>query len=95
MTKEKIVTKIARQTGINKPDVGIVVEALFQAIQDAMASGESVYFKGFGRFVNKKRAKKVARNLANNTAILLEEHYVPSLKPFQAFITRIKETVKG
>lgn len=95
MNKAKIVTKIARQTGINKPDVGMVVEALFQAIQDAMASGESVYFKGFGRFINKKRAKKVARNLANNTAILLEEHYVPSLKPSQAFITQIKETVKG
>lgn len=95
MTKAEIITKIAKQTGIHKPDVELVVEALFQAIQDAMSSGESVYFKGFGKFINKKRAKKVARNLADNTAILLEEHYVPTLKPSQAFRTLIKATVKG
>jgi DNA-binding protein HU-beta len=94
MTKAETVTKIAKKTGIDKPDVQIVLEALFQVIQSAMAEGKSVYFKGFGRFVNKKRAKKVARNLSDNTAIIIDEHYVPTLKPSKAFVTKIRETVK-
>ena len=94
MTKAEIVTKIVKKTGIDKPDVQIVVEALLQVIQSAMAEGENVYFKGFGRFVNKKRAKKVARNLSENTAIIIDEHYVPSLKPSKAFVAKIREAVK-
>ncbi|MEM7055599.1 MAG: HU family DNA-binding protein [Bacteroidota bacterium] len=95
MTKAEVITKIAKKTGIHKPDVQIVVEAVFQVIQGAMAEGESVYFKGFGKFVNKKRAKKIARNLSKNTAIIIDEHYVPTLKPSKNFVAKIREAVHG
>jgi DNA-binding protein HU-beta len=94
MTKAEVIAKLAKKTGIDKLDIQVVVESLFQLIQSAMLEGDSIQFKGFGKFVNKKRGKKLARNLSNNTAILIEEHYVPTLKPSKAFINQVKESVK-
>jgi DNA-binding protein HU-beta len=59
-----------------------------------MADGENIYVRGFGSFVNKKRAKKIARNISKNTAIIIEEHYVPSFKPSKVFINKIKKSSK-
>jgi DNA-binding protein HU-beta len=59
-----------------------------------MAKGDNIYVRGFGSFVNKKRAKKIARNISKNTAIVIDEHYVPSFKPAKVFIEKIKSSEK-
>ncbi len=94
MTKSDIVASIAEKTGIDKADVQITVEAFFSVIKDSMASGENIYVRGFGSFVNKKRAAKVARNISKNTAILIDEHYVPSFKPSKVFVDKVKSSLK-
>jgi DNA-binding protein HU-beta len=50
--------------------------------------------RGFGSFVNKKRAKKVARNISKNTAIIIDEHFIPSFKPAKVFVEQIKSSEK-
>jgi DNA-binding protein HU-beta len=57
-----------------------------------MERGESIYVRGFGSFVNKKRAQKVARNISKNTAIIIDEHFVPSFKPSKQFVQKIKSS---
>ncbi len=94
MTKAEIISKISDQTGIDKADVQVAVEALFSVVKQSMAEGENIYVRGFGSFVNKKRAKKVARNISKNTAIIIDEHYVPSFKPSKVFIEKIKSSDK-
>lgn len=94
MTKAEVITKIADQTGIDKADVQITVEAFFSVVKNSMASGENIYVRGFGSFVNKKRAKKVARNISKNTAIVIDEHFVPSFKPSKVFVEKIKSSPK-
>jgi DNA-binding protein HU-beta len=94
MTKAEVIAKLTKKTGINKTDVQIVVEELLQLIQTSIITGESVQFKGFGKFFNKKRGKKVARNLADNTALIIEEHYIPSLRPAKAFINQVKANIR-
>ena len=94
MTKAEVITQIADQTGIDKADVQITVEAFFSVVKNSMASGENIYVRGFGSFVNKKRAKKVARNISKNTAIVIDEHFVPSFKPSKVFIDKIKNSSK-
>ena len=42
----------------------------------------------------KKRAKKIARNISTNTAIILEAHYIPSFKPSKKFTNSVKENNK-
>ncbi|BDD07749.1 integration host factor subunit beta [Fulvitalea axinellae] len=95
MTKAEVITQIAEQTGIDKADVQETVEAFFSVVKNSMAEGNNIYVRGFGSFVNKKRAKKVARNISKNTAIEIPEHFVPAFKPSKVFIEKIKGTVKA
>ncbi|MAZ42017.1 MAG: integration host factor subunit beta [Cyclobacteriaceae bacterium] len=93
MTKSDVINEISEKTGIDKLDVQASVEAFFSVVKTSMADGKNIYVRGFGSFVNKKRAKKIARNISKNTAIIIEEHYVPSFKPSKIFIDKIKRNV--
>jgi len=92
VTKADVITQISDQTGIDKADVAATVEAFFSVIKTSMAGGNNVYVRGFGSFVNKKRARKVARNISKNTAIIIDEHYIPSFKPSRVFVEKIKNS---
>ncbi len=94
MVKSEVISEIARRTGISRSDVQLTVEALLQTIKSAMTKQEKVHFRGFGSFVNKKRARKIARNISQNTAIIIEAHYVPSFNPSKAFLDNIKASVQ-
>lgn len=94
MTKAQIVSDVSIKTGISRADVQLTIETLFQTIQDTMKEGEGIYFRGFGSFVNKKRARKTARNIVQNIALMVEEHYVPIFIPAKTFSAEIKERVK-
>ena len=93
MTKADVINEISEKTGIDKLDVQASVEAFFSVVKTSMADGKNIYVRGFGSFVNKKRAKKIARNISKNTAIVIEEHYVPIFKPSKIFIDKIKRNV--
>ena len=86
MTKADVINAINKETGIDKSDVQATVEAFFSVVKTSMADGQNIYVRGFGSFINKKRAKKIARNISTNTAIVIEEHYVPSFKPSKLFL---------
>ena len=94
MTKADVITEIAEKTGIDKADVQVTVEAFFTVVKNSMASGENIYVRGFGSFINKKRAQKIARNISKNTAMVIDEHYVPSFKPSKIFTEKIKNSPK-
>lgn len=94
MTKAEVISEIADKTGIDKADVSSSVEAFFAIVKDSMAEGNNIYVRGFGSFVNKKRKKKIARNISKNTAIVIDEHFVPSFKPSKVFVEKIKKSKK-
>lgn len=90
MTKAEIIAEISNKTGIEKVDVQEAVEAFFKVVKNSMVKGENVYVRGFGSFIVKKRAKKTARNISKNTAIIIPEHFVPSFKPAKVFVEKVK-----
>ena len=92
MTKADVISEISNKTGIDRIDVDATIEAFFSVVKNSMAEGEHIYVRGFGSFVNKKRARKIARNITQNTAIVIDEHYVPSFKPSKVFVNKIKES---
>ena len=94
MTKAEVISEISEKTGIPKEDVSVTVEAFFSIVKDSMADGNNIYVRGFGSFVNKKRKKKIARNISKNTAIVIDEHFIPSFKPSKVFVEKIKESRK-
>jgi len=94
VTKADIINQIAEKTGIDKADVTASVEAFFNIVKTNMSNGHNIYVRGFGSFINKKRKKKIARNISRNTAIVIDEHYIPSFKPAKIFINKIKNSEK-
>ena len=94
VTKAEVIAKISEKTVIQKDDVNQTIEAFFKVVKDSMSEGDNIYVRGFGSFINKKRAKKIARNISKNTAIVIDEHYVPAFKPSKVFIDKIKNSKK-
>ena len=94
MTKADVINEIAEKTGIDKNDVSTTVESFFKVVKNSLADGENIYVRGFGSFVNKKRAKKIARNISKNEAIVIDEHFIPSFKPSKMFVEKIKSSDK-
>lgn len=94
MTKADVINEISEKTGVERREVQASVEAFFSVVKDSMEKGNNIYVRGFGSFVNKKRAKKIARNISKNTSIVIDEHYVPSFKPSKSFVDRVKTKVK-
>lgn len=94
MTKAEVISEIAEKTGIDKTDVQHTMETFFNVVKSSMAKGENIYVRGFGSFVNRKRARKIARNISKNTAIVIDEHFVPSFKPAKVFVEKIKASDK-
>jgi len=90
VTKAEVISEISEKTGIPKEDVSVTVEAFFSIVKNSMADGNNIYVRGFGSFINKKRKKKIARNISKNTAIVIDEHFVPSFKPSKVFVEKIK-----
>lgn len=91
MTKADIVKEIAQKTGIEKTVVMTVVESFMENVKDSMIKGDEVFLRGFGSFIIKKRAAKVARNISKNTTITIPEHVVPAFKPAKSFMAEVKE----
>ena len=70
MTKADIVSQIADQTGMEKHDVQITVEAFMRTVRDNVERGDNVYLRGFGSFIVKTRATKTGRNILARSLFL-------------------------
>ena len=89
MTTAEIVNKISAKTGIDKTTVLMAVEAFMDTVKESLSNEENVYLRGFGSFILKKRAQKVARNISKNTTIVIPEHNIPAFKPAKTFMQEI------
>ncbi|MCM1302424.1 MAG: integration host factor subunit beta [Alistipes senegalensis] len=92
MTKADIVAEIAKQTGVEKTVAMNVVEAFMESVKESMIAGNEVFLRGFGSFIIKKRAEKVARNISKNTTITIPAHNIPAFKPAKTFMEAVRES---
>jgi DNA-binding protein HU-beta len=90
MTKADIVSEIAKKTGVEKVQIQTIVEAFMDEVKLSLEKEENVYLRGFGSFIIKKRAEKVARNISKNTTITIPAHNIPAFKPAKSFASKIK-----
>ena len=88
MTKADIVSEIAKSTGVEKVQVQAIVEAFMESIKTSLTQNNNVYLRGFGSFIVKKRAQKVARNISKT--ITIPEHNIPAFKPAKSFAEKVK-----
>jgi DNA-binding protein HU-beta len=71
--KLDIINNVADKTGVPKMKAEIAVEALFEAMKDAMKRGERIELRGFGVFVVKPRKRGIGRNPRTGTQVAIPE----------------------
>lgn len=91
MTKAELISQVARETGYDKNTILAILESSLETIKKNVAEGENVYIRGFGSFITKVRAEKIARNITAKTSILVPEHKIPAFKPGHEFTAMVRK----
>lgn len=92
MTKAELITAIAIETGYDKTSIARIVESMMDNVKKSVAEGENVYLRGFGSFISKIRAQKVARDISRKMTIDVPAHRIPAFKASVEFANQVKTT---
>ena len=84
MNKADLVSKVSETTELSKKDATKVVDAVFDAIAEALQSGDKVQLVGFGNFEIRERSARKGRNPQTGEEIDIPASKVPSFKPGKA-----------
>ncbi len=90
MNKSELISKVAENTDLTKKDVTKAVEAVFEAISEALQSGDKVQLVGFGNFEVRERSARKGRNPQTGEEIEIAASKVPAFKAGKALKDGIK-----
>jgi len=81
MTKSELVSAVAEKAGIRKKDAEASLNAFIEVVTEALKKGDKVEIRGFGTFLMKERAPRVARNPKTGEKVNVPAKLVPAFKP--------------
>jgi len=84
LTKTELIDRVAAKSGLTKKDAGKAVDALFEAVTEALAGGERVQIVGFGTFEVRERAARRGRNPQTGADIQIAARKIPAFKAGKA-----------
>ncbi|MFI7449514.1 HU family DNA-binding protein [Nonomuraea sp. NPDC049714] len=85
MNKTELAAAVATTTGKTKADVAEIVNAVFNTIQDTVATGEDVVVIGFGKFERVHRPARTAKNPSTGEDVDVAESHAPKFRPGAGF----------
>ncbi len=91
MNKGDLVNVVANATEIKKKDVEQVVNAVVDAIADALKNGDKVQLIGFGTFEVKEQGEREGRNPKTGEIIKIAACKKPSFSASKA----LKDSING
>lgn len=78
MNKAQLIDAIVAKTEMSKKDAAAALDAVVDAITDAMKAGDKVQLVGFGTFAVKARAARTGKNPATGETIQIAACKVPA-----------------
>jgi DNA-binding protein HU-beta len=90
VNKTELIAKVAEKSDMTKKDAELVVNGVFEVIEEALASGDKVQLVGFGTFEKRSRAARIGRNPQTGEEIQIEESTVPAFKPGNTLKEKVK-----
>ncbi len=94
MNRAELIDQIRDRLGIDKRAAENAVDAVFDTIQRAVATGEKVALTGFGVFERVDRAARTGRNPRTGAAVKIKKTSVPKFRPGTQFKGVVGGTVK-
>ncbi len=80
MNKQDLIGSVADQGGLTKADASKAVEAVFDAITDALKKGDEVRLVGFGTFSVSQRKASTGRNPRTGETMAIKASTQPKFK---------------
>lgn len=80
MNKKDLTKAVAEKVEMTQKSVGEVVDALFDAIENALMDGEDVSITNFGKFVVVEKEASVKRNPSTGDPVEVPAHNVVKFK---------------
>ena len=84
MNKAELIDTVAEAADLSKASAARAVDAVTDAITDALKKDEQVSIVGFGTFSVRKRAARSGRNPRTGETINIKASNVPGFKPGKA-----------
>ncbi|MCD9033269.1 HU family DNA-binding protein [Luteimonas sp. Y-2-2-4F] len=84
MKKSDLVNTVAEKSDLTKAQASTAVDAMFDAILEALAQGEDVTIAGFGTFEVRVRAARTGRNPRTGEEIQIPASKNPAFKAGKA-----------
>ncbi|PLT45644.1 HU family DNA-binding protein [Paenibacillus sp. FSL W8-1187] len=81
MNKTDLINKVSEVAELSKKDATKAVDAVFEAISDALQSGDKVQLVGFGNFEVRERQARKGRNPQTGEEIDIPASKTPAFKP--------------
>jgi DNA-binding protein HU-beta len=85
MNKADLVAQVSIQLDVSKRVATEAVDAVFDAVQRAVAKGDKVSLPGFGTFEKRLRAPRTARNPQTGQTIKVPATSVPAFRAARDF----------
>ncbi len=84
MNKTQLIDVVATKTGLKKKDAEAAVNAVNEAIAEALAAGDKVQLIGFGTYEVKTRAARDGRNPKTGETIKIAASKTPAFSAGKA-----------
>lgn len=81
MRKQDLVRAVAKETGLAESKAGQAVNAVFDEIEKALASGDEVALSGFGTFRVVERPAREGRNPQTGAPMKIGPGKSPAFRP--------------
>jgi len=81
MNKAELISSIAEKSGLTKKDSEKALNAMTDAVTEALAAGDKVQLIGFGIFEVKERAARIGRNPKTKELKDIPATKTPRFKP--------------
>jgi len=81
MNKNELVSAVADKSKLSRQDATTAVDAIFDVLQETMASGDDVRLVGFGTFSVSHRAASKGRNPSTGAEVDIPARNVPKFAP--------------
>ncbi len=91
MTKSELIERVAQETGLTKGRAELVINAIFDAMTDALVKSEGIEIRGFGSFTVRQYKSYEGRNPRTGEPV----HVAPKRLPFFKVGKELRERVNG
>ena len=94
-TRADLAASVYREIGLPKSESTDLVNAVFNKIETALLSGETVKLSGFGTFSTRIKRERMGRNPKTGESVLIPQRRVINFKPSTKVIAQLSAALSN